>query len=391
MNQFQNYLPQNKYMKHYLLLVQKRQTEVLDKESNHVHHVLPKSVFPEYRTEKWNLVTLTPREHFIAHLLLWRGTEWKEMQQAMWLMNNDSSTHGNKRLTGRQYQILQEQIRPIYSEYMSKCMKGKVLCLDHFGEKHWVDVDDPRIKTGELFSYQIMNPVSTVGRYVVIPPKETIIKQGLKSVYDANGNFMMVNLNDYDPSKHTFINNGKTNIILPNGRRMKISTDVYDPKIHKHVNAGKMNAVDVETGKIIQADVNDPRFKTGEIKQYRSEYVGSEKHRNMLIERNKISRTWIKHPDGRSITVLPEEVEQYLADGWSRGRHYSASAEGKANMCKQLSQRKWINNGKDSKMINESELEKYLSDGWRAGRIIPSRKTSLKTNIDNTAIDLFSI
>jgi len=377
-------------MKHYLLLVQKRQTEVLDKEGNHVHHVLPKSVLPEYRTEKWNLVTLTPREHFIAHLLLWRGTEWKEMQQAMWLMNNDSSTHGNKRLTGRQYQILQEQIRPIYSEMMSKCMKGKVLCLDHFGEKHWVDVTDPRIKTGELFNYQYIFPAQN--RNFLQPQYDLEgSKPNTKPVYDENGKFMMVSLDEYDPSKHTSLGTGKTNIILPNGRRMKISTDVYDPKIHKHVNAGKMNAVDAETGKIIQADVNDPRFKTGEIKQYRSEYVGSEKHRNMLIERNKISRTWIKHPDGRSITVLPEEVEQYLADGWSRGRHYSASAEGKANMCKQLSQRKWINNGKDSKMINESELENYLADGWRAGRIIPSRKTSPKTNIDSSSVNLFSI
>jgi hypothetical protein len=34
------------------------------------HHILPKSLYPEYKTEKWNIVLLNSREHFICHLLL---------------------------------------------------------------------------------------------------------------------------------------------------------------------------------------------------------------------------------------------------------------------------------------------------------------------------------
>lgn len=388
-SQIQNYLPENKYMKHYLLLIQKRQAEILDKNSNHVHHILPKSKFPEYRTERWNLITLTPREHFIAHLLLWKGTEWKEMQQAMWLMNNDSSTHGNKRLTGKQYQILQEQIKPIYSELMSKCMKGKVLCLDHFGEKHWVDVDDPRIKTGELYSYQYMNPVSTAGRYKIVPVEKYFIQPEHTSVYE-NGIFKVIHKDVFNPEIHKHINAGKTNIILPNDRRMKIDADIYDPKIHKHVNAGKMNAVDVATGKIIQADVDDPKFETGELEKYRSSYVGSEHHINTLLERNKIKRLWVKHSDGRSITVLPEEIDAYLADGWERGRHLQISEDGKANMVKKLQSRIWVRNGEINKMIYSDELDNHLKDGWKKGRFIPSR-IEKSTNIDSSSVNLFSI
>ncbi len=34
------------------------------------HHILPKSIYPQYSNDKDNLVTLTAREHFICHWLL---------------------------------------------------------------------------------------------------------------------------------------------------------------------------------------------------------------------------------------------------------------------------------------------------------------------------------
>jgi ribosomal protein L32 len=40
------------------------------------HHALPKSLFPEYesfREHPWNMFKLTPRQHFIAHRLLWKA------------------------------------------------------------------------------------------------------------------------------------------------------------------------------------------------------------------------------------------------------------------------------------------------------------------------------
>lgn len=42
------------------------------------HHICPraKDLFPQYASFKdhpWNRIDLTPREHFIAHLLLWKA------------------------------------------------------------------------------------------------------------------------------------------------------------------------------------------------------------------------------------------------------------------------------------------------------------------------------
>jgi hypothetical protein len=73
------------------------------------HHICPKSLFPEYKSlskHSWNLVVLTPRQHFIAHHLLWKAyPEMKSMSQAFFLM---SHTKGNK-LDSRTYSRLSEE------------------------------------------------------------------------------------------------------------------------------------------------------------------------------------------------------------------------------------------------------------------------------------------
>ncbi len=73
------------------------------------HHICPKAndLFPQYsnlHNHPWNAIDLTPREHYVAHLLLWKifgGSQTK----ALWLM-----TLKNKRVGSRAY----EENRRIY-------------------------------------------------------------------------------------------------------------------------------------------------------------------------------------------------------------------------------------------------------------------------------------
>lgn len=37
------------------------------------HHILPSSIFPEYKKEAWNIVELSAREHYIAHYILMKA------------------------------------------------------------------------------------------------------------------------------------------------------------------------------------------------------------------------------------------------------------------------------------------------------------------------------
>lgn len=72
------------------------------------HHILPKSIFPEYknlRNNPWNKVLLTSREHFICHWLLTKicknKRHKKQMQHALHKMS-----FGTKRtLPSRYYEI----------------------------------------------------------------------------------------------------------------------------------------------------------------------------------------------------------------------------------------------------------------------------------------------
>ena len=64
---------QNKYMKWYCDLIISRQNSHRKKSRDiyyENHHILPKCLYPDLTKEKNNLVLLTPKEHFIAHLLL---------------------------------------------------------------------------------------------------------------------------------------------------------------------------------------------------------------------------------------------------------------------------------------------------------------------------------
>jgi hypothetical protein len=53
------------------------------------HHWFPKSLYPDYAKEKWNIVKLTAREHFVAHLLLHKMLpNCPKMAHAVWFMAN---------------------------------------------------------------------------------------------------------------------------------------------------------------------------------------------------------------------------------------------------------------------------------------------------------------
>lgn len=57
----------NKYFRWYRSIVERSsgQTEYAEN-----HHILPKSIFPEFTAYEWNLSRLSYREHFLAHWLL---------------------------------------------------------------------------------------------------------------------------------------------------------------------------------------------------------------------------------------------------------------------------------------------------------------------------------
>lgn len=82
------------------------------------HHILPKCIFPEYKSfskNPWNMVRLTAREHFIAHLLLAKMYPDTALVHAAHMMSNMSAYNS------KDYSWLREQ----HAESLSEKFKGK--------------------------------------------------------------------------------------------------------------------------------------------------------------------------------------------------------------------------------------------------------------------------
>lgn len=90
------------------------------------HHIFPRSLFPQYKKNKHNLVLLTAREHYIAHKLLCKIWPSRPMYAAIWQMSIRS-----KRLDSPYERIVSAR------DYEA----AKKLFVGEFKEKRWIKMD----------------------------------------------------------------------------------------------------------------------------------------------------------------------------------------------------------------------------------------------------------
>lgn len=81
-----------------------------------LHHILPKSLFPNWKRRKTNLVLLTAKEHYFVHELLYKIYPSAEMASAWFRLSTDK----RRKVTMREY----ERSRIEYSKWCSKTRKG---------------------------------------------------------------------------------------------------------------------------------------------------------------------------------------------------------------------------------------------------------------------------
>ena len=76
------------YKRIYSQIIKNRLANPLpESEYGQKHHILPKSLYPQYKNTKANIVKLTYREHYICHWLLTKIRPCQEMYNAFWRMN----------------------------------------------------------------------------------------------------------------------------------------------------------------------------------------------------------------------------------------------------------------------------------------------------------------
>lgn len=73
----------------YVKLIEYAKENITESEYIHKHHILPRSLFPEYINRVDNIIPLTYRLHYLAHYILWKMTDTLQMALAFHFM----STH----------------------------------------------------------------------------------------------------------------------------------------------------------------------------------------------------------------------------------------------------------------------------------------------------------
>lgn len=110
------------------------------------HHILPKAkdMFPEYsdfNLHEWNKVKLSKREHFIAHMILWKAyPESNSQLYAFFSMKNKNHVKINSKI----FQKLKEDIAK------AKLNKGFIIAKDKNENIYRIHKEDPRWISGEL-------------------------------------------------------------------------------------------------------------------------------------------------------------------------------------------------------------------------------------------------
>lgn len=64
------------YIKRYVKFIESCKNGKTPTGYKEIHHILPKGEFPEFanfKENEWNSITLSLRQHFIAHMMLWKG------------------------------------------------------------------------------------------------------------------------------------------------------------------------------------------------------------------------------------------------------------------------------------------------------------------------------
>jgi len=119
----------NKYTNYYTSLIAAALNRVLDKSIyTEKHHIIPKCMGG--KDDLSNLVKLTAKEHFIAHMLLVRMTEGvyhRKMSFALWRMMQDNPARNSRhKVTATKY----ESIKKLMAHNISIQNKGQRLTLE---------------------------------------------------------------------------------------------------------------------------------------------------------------------------------------------------------------------------------------------------------------------
>jgi hypothetical protein len=144
------------YLNRYIKFISNYVNQPPIKYKTQKHHICPKAndLFPEYasfKSNKWNAVNLTHRQHYIAHYLLAKTYKGSQIF-AFWAMCNKQSPKDSRKRTYNVHSKIYENFKIEFSQNCSTSTKGKAAYIDNNGAIFYCSVTDPRVVSKEFVS-----------------------------------------------------------------------------------------------------------------------------------------------------------------------------------------------------------------------------------------------
>jgi len=313
----------SKWLKRYLKFIEVFQQNEMCK-NIHKHHILPRSLYPEYECfneNSWNLVYLNYRSHLIAHYML-----AKALGGNMWFAYNMMNAYGEK-LNSLLYESAMIEIKKQQSLRQKQWLKNNNHPKGMLNKKH--------------------------PKTFYIKLKETLKKRTIKEWNEIT-----------DKIHKTKIKNG-TNVCSEKTKQLMSDimtghkvTDETKKKISNtrniRIKEGKITFdVSKETSKKISDALKEKyMFESHHTKgKTYEEIMGFEKAKILKIEKSK------NNPSKR------QDVKDKISKGL-KGKPKSESHK------KTISELVWMNKNMKNKRSKPNEVDKWLSEGWKLGKVM---------------------
>lgn len=321
------------YLKRYFKFIQWCQENPTVDEYVEKHHICPKSVdlFPEYASfsdHRWNQVSLTAREHIMAHIMLWKAYGGR-MSMALECMLGNFNSETNALLSNRKIPTAIEirylaRVRKEAAKLRGEHHRGKATFKNSSGERFFLSVDDPIIQELGLVGY----------------------RRGMTNLPETN-----------EKQKRTRFRNRKIKLHnLTDTVNVKIFSDDY----LKYVDLGYHPELTPEDLKVRrkEADEKNSIFWTNRARYMTQDGV----YHGSYLKDDKIIQ---------ELDLVPLRTEAQIAQVAERTK-LAAKAKTGSRIC---------NNGTEEKFLHE------LPEGWKYGRLPRSaeweanRKASYMTKV----------
>lgn len=185
------------YLNRYIKLLEEIQSVESDNYEN--HHVLPRSIFPEYENTKNNIIAVPTKWHYILHWVMFKiFNDEKYKQQMIFAFNNMKRIIQSEKKKGVLYEMSRKYVADAVSKSntgrkkteeqkraIGERTRGTVIVKDSEGNKFRISKNDPRYISGEVVFYRTGTSHS---KKTIENMKNNSGIKGKIPCYDSNGN-----------------------------------------------------------------------------------------------------------------------------------------------------------------------------------------------------------